>query len=62
MKPSPPKEKKNLVIIQNALNQYEKYIESIADPADKPYNKCLKASFWLFYKKPLDIDFILSCC
>lgn len=57
-----PKEKKDLIIIQNALNQYEKYIESIADPTINTYNKCLKASFWLFYKKPLDIDFILSCC
>ena len=57
-----PKEKKDLVIIQNALDKYNKYMESSAVPGTKLYDKCFKASFWLFYKKPLDVDIILSYC
>jgi hypothetical protein len=57
-----PKEKKDLTVIQDALNLYNKYMESIAVPGTKLYDKCFKASFWLFYKKPLDVDIILSYC
>lgn len=57
-----PKEKKDLTVIQNALNKYEKYIESNAIPGNKLYEKCYNSSFWLFYKKPLDFNVILSYC
>jgi len=58
-----PKDKKDLNLLQDIFNKYENHIKNnVAIANNKRYEKCNKYNFWLFYKKPLDIDIILSYC
>lgn len=56
-----PVEKKNLLVVKELFDKYENFIKTSVVGSDcKVYQKCKQYDFWLFYKKPLDIDKIIS--
>ena len=56
-----PIDKKNLVIVKELFDKYENFIKTtVVESNCKVYQKCKEYNFWLFYKKPLDIDKVIS--